>query len=301
MPSIREYLEQGRAGKTFDPTTQQYVDPTTGQAFTPTFTNIPKGYRAPGFEDAHYMEEGIKYAPEMGRLYRQDPSFAQQPQPGAIQPEQAGMQMRRDTEGDPWDKAMQLTTESLPEIHAAVLPGKRVDEALTPDEKKKLKQAMQAHFMAGVERYQYFDKQKGSQRGAQKPTTQKDYLDLYNKVAKEPQFQYLNPQDPATTQAIQGEVQRRLQWAQEQTGQAQPGGGRAIGVPQGQGPAMPAPTAPQGQQGFQMPPMGGYQGQMGAAPLTAQQRLTTEAQEFKKANPGATFEQFLQYKMSQLR
>jgi hypothetical protein len=40
MSQIKEYLEQGRAGKVYDPNAGLYVDPNTGQAFVPTFTNV---------------------------------------------------------------------------------------------------------------------------------------------------------------------------------------------------------------------------------------------------------------------
>jgi hypothetical protein len=40
MSQIREYLEQGRAGKVYDPNQGLYMDPATGTAFVPTFTNI---------------------------------------------------------------------------------------------------------------------------------------------------------------------------------------------------------------------------------------------------------------------
>jgi hypothetical protein len=40
MSQIREYLEQGRAGKVYDPQKGLYMDPATGTAFVPTFTNI---------------------------------------------------------------------------------------------------------------------------------------------------------------------------------------------------------------------------------------------------------------------
>jgi hypothetical protein len=38
--SIRDYLEKGRAGKQFDVEKNMWIDPQTGQAFIPTFTNI---------------------------------------------------------------------------------------------------------------------------------------------------------------------------------------------------------------------------------------------------------------------
>lgn len=41
MPnSIKEYLEKGRAGKVFDVNKNLWIDPTTGKAFIPSFTNI---------------------------------------------------------------------------------------------------------------------------------------------------------------------------------------------------------------------------------------------------------------------
>jgi hypothetical protein len=40
MSQIKEYLEQGRQGKVYDPNQGLYMDPRTGQAFVPTFTNI---------------------------------------------------------------------------------------------------------------------------------------------------------------------------------------------------------------------------------------------------------------------
>jgi hypothetical protein len=40
MSQIGDYLAQGRAGKVYDPNQGLYMDPATGQAFVPTFTNI---------------------------------------------------------------------------------------------------------------------------------------------------------------------------------------------------------------------------------------------------------------------
>jgi len=40
MSQIKDYLEQGRAGKVYDPNQGLYMDPKEGKAFVPTFTNI---------------------------------------------------------------------------------------------------------------------------------------------------------------------------------------------------------------------------------------------------------------------
>jgi len=40
MSQIGDYLEQGRAGKVYDPNQGLYMDPQTGKAFVPTFTNV---------------------------------------------------------------------------------------------------------------------------------------------------------------------------------------------------------------------------------------------------------------------
>ena len=40
MSQIKDYLEQGRAGKTYDPNQGLYMDPKSGKAFVPTFTNV---------------------------------------------------------------------------------------------------------------------------------------------------------------------------------------------------------------------------------------------------------------------
>jgi hypothetical protein len=42
MSKISEYLAEGRAGKVFDPNQGLYVDPNSGQAFVPTFTDDPR-------------------------------------------------------------------------------------------------------------------------------------------------------------------------------------------------------------------------------------------------------------------
>ena len=40
MSQIKDYLEQGRAGKAYDPNQGLYMDPKSGKAFVPTFTNV---------------------------------------------------------------------------------------------------------------------------------------------------------------------------------------------------------------------------------------------------------------------
>jgi len=40
MSQIKDYLEQGRAGKVYDPNQGLYMDPASGKAFVPTFTNV---------------------------------------------------------------------------------------------------------------------------------------------------------------------------------------------------------------------------------------------------------------------
>ena len=130
MPSIKEYLERGQAGKVFDPNQGMYVDPQTGRPFVPTFTNI-EGSDIGQRISEQYGEQPDPYM--IGPEARMVPA-GQHQVPERIGADQPQLPTKDQEQGidrnDPWAMANAATKKMLPDIFEELFPGKPFNSTL---------------------------------------------------------------------------------------------------------------------------------------------------------------------------
>lgn len=272
MASIREYLEQGRAGKVFDPNQGLYMDPQTGQPFVPTFTNIEGSNIAQRMSPEYGEQTPYMVGPE----YRQTPGGPQAlPEPQRVTPEQAALPGRDEgvDPNDPWSMANASIKTMMDDIFGEMFPGKNYGDPLSQQEWQKFQGGVQSMRNALVDRYKWQidrrdDVEKSRMKNAKSLGLTPDKLLTVQQKLSENFAMAGGEEGEDENTYVRRMLQQMIDNAQEFSGQGIPGRKEATSVSEGQDQMQmegaeaeaggPGPASRRGQSGIKR--VGTYQG-----------------------------------------
>jgi hypothetical protein len=153
MSRIAEYLEAGRADKMYDPNQGLYVDPNTGKAFVPSFTNDPSQRGADMPQRVQQSMPGQQLDTSQGAYLVKD-----RPGPGAIPGPKDGQQGQAPDPRDPWAMAQAHTGSQkfMTEVYQQMFPGRDPSNGFdSPQEREQFSKALQSARNALVDRFKW--------------------------------------------------------------------------------------------------------------------------------------------------
>jgi hypothetical protein len=153
MSRIAEYLEAGRADKMYDPNQGLYVDPNTGKAFVPMFTDDPSQRGADMPQRVQQSMPGQQLDTSQGAYLVKD-----RPGPGAIPGPKDGQQGQAPDPRDPWAMAQAHTGSQkfMTEVYQQMFPGRDPSQGFdSPQEREQFSKALKSARNALVDRFKW--------------------------------------------------------------------------------------------------------------------------------------------------
>jgi len=191
MSQIKDYLEQGRAGKVYDPNQGLYMDPKEGKAFVPTFTNIA---------DSNIQGE---VESRMGGPSKADTSpYLVSGGPGAMPARGEAKAPQRPDARDPWAMAQEHMKSSgfKSEIYREMFGRDPQSGFRSEAERNKFYKALQSTRNVLVDRFKWQITQKDkaaaeTMKNAQKQMGQRDAIELFTTYRTKYNDEYGNKEE----------------------------------------------------------------------------------------------------------
>lgn len=238
MSRIREYLEEGRAGKIYDPNQGMYMDPETKQAFVPTFTNRPES----NIMNRVQGPEGYSMNQGQGAYLVHD-----RPGPGAM-PGRGGEGRQAPDPRDPWSMANEhmKNPQTKIELFQQMFPGRNPQGGFQSEQERNLYfKGLQSYRNALVDRFKWqitqkdkreVDARKGAARRISQAELMKQIGELTNQYREANESARLGGepepyQDPA--KQAEDDIFNRLQSIEKRFGQEWDNQGQGMPVEKG--------------------------------------------------------------------
>lgn len=240
MSKISEYLEAGRKDKIYDPNRGMYIDPNTGEAFVPTFTNDPNSNIMNRVQSRMANPQGVQTPQQGGQPQgggmpqrqgqpldmSQGAYLIKERQQGAI-PERGQEQRKAPDPRDPWAMANEhmKSPQFMTEVYKQMFPGRNPSQGFKNQEERNMfYKGLQSTRNALVDRFKWQIDQKNRQKeqslkyGA-KGMSQKDLITMIQGRTNEIVQEGVTSGMPVDRAEAQKQAQQEITSLLESTGQ----------------------------------------------------------------------------------